>query len=337
MKKILVTIFILSFFISFSHTQAQVQGQIDGITISSTPEAPAQGDRVTVYIESYVTDLNSASIVWTVNGRVVANGIGIKEFNTIAPKTGTSLTVSAIIKDSAGRETRKAIVIRSGSVEIVWESKGYAPSFFKGKIPFTYQNMIHFVAIPHLSTNGSTEVNPKDLIYKWKLGGKYVDGGSGQGKQSVDIKADEIPKTLEVSVEVYTRDQKESAYNSINLSPTEPSIVFYEMNPLYGILFNKALSNNITLSKSEIGIFAAPLGFNHNSNTDVLEYIWSINNEEQPSLSKNQNIVLKTRGDVDGSSNVGLSVRNSLEVIQGADSALTINFKKLLNKNASTN
>ncbi len=337
MKKILATIFILSFFVSYSYSQAQIQSQIDGITISSTPDAPAQGEKVTISVESYTTDLDSASIVWLINGKSVGNGVGMKDFITVAPKTGTALTVLAIIKDSGGKEIRKTIVIRSGSVEIVWESKGYAPSFFKGKIPFSYQNMIHFVAIPHLSTNGSTEVNPKDLVYKWKLGGKYIDGGSGQGKQSIDIKADEIPKTLEVSVEVYTRDQKESASNSINISPTTPSIVLYEMNPLYGILTNKALVDNVTLEKSEIGIFAAPFGFNTNSKVDTLDYVWSINDVEQPSLLKNQNIILKTTGNVNGSSNINLNVRNSLEVIQGADSSLIINFRKLQNKGVSTN
>jgi hypothetical protein len=335
MKKILATIFILSFFVTYSYSQAQIQSQIDGITISSTPDAPAQGEKVTVSIESYTTDLDSASIVWMVNGKSVDRGIGLKDFSIVAPKTGTTLTISAIIKDSGGREIKKTLVIRSGSVEIIWESKGYTPAFFKGKIPFSFQNNVHFVAIPHLSSNTANEANPKDLIYKWKLGGKYIDGGSGQGKQSVDIKADEIPKILEVSVEVYTRDQKESASNSINISPTTPSIELYEMNPLYGILTNKALVDSVTLDKAEIGIFAAPFGFNYNPKINNLEYIWSINNVDQPSLLKNQNIILKTTGNVDGSSNIKLNIRNPSDVIQGADSSLIISFKKLLSKGSS--
>ena len=196
MKKLLSITFILVLSLSFSYTNAQVQQGIDGVEIYSKPKNPAEYQNVTLYLESFLEDLDSSSIIWMINGKTEAHGVGMKELQVIAPKTGKTLVAVAIIKTSAGKEIKKSFVIKSGSVDIVFESKGYVPPFYKGKNFFSYQNWIRLVAIPHLSVDGVTEVSPKNLIYVWKRGGKYIEGGKGYGKQSVDIKADDVPKTL---------------------------------------------------------------------------------------------------------------------------------------------
>lgn len=328
MKKILTSIFIIIFLLSFSFTNAQLQPSIDGVNVVLSPENPAEGDSVTLTLESYIIDLDSSSIVWIVNGKTVDHGNGLKKISVTAPKTGNSTTVLAVIKSSDGKEFRKTTTIKSGSVEIVWESGGYTPPFFKGKIPLVYQNNIKLVAIPHLSTNGSSELNPKDLIYKWKVGGKYIDGETGFGKQSIKIKTDIIPKPLDISVEVYSRDQNESATKFISIVPTEPSVELYEMSSLYGILLNKALIRVASLNNTEISILAIPFGFNFNTNMNPLNFFWSINNVEQSDLIKNRSIVLKTKGDTDGVSDIGIEIRNEEEILQSASSLLRVNFKK---------
>lgn len=330
MKKLLIIIFILALSTLFSYANAQVQQGIDGVEIYSNPKNPSEMQDVTVSVESYLEDLDSSSIVWMVNGKTEAHGIGMKELKVVAPKTGKALAVIAIIKTSSGKEIRKSVVIKSGSVDIVFESKGYVPPFYKGRNFFTYQNWIRLVAVPHLSIDGVKEVNPKDLVYVWKKGGKYIEGGKGYGKQSVDIKADDIPKTLEITVEVYTKDQSQLATGSLNINPTEPSVLLYEVSPLYGSLFNKALTGRITLEGSELSVLAAPFGFNYNAKANQLKYNWSINNVEQPNLINNQSIVLKTTGDADGSSDVSVDIRSEAELLQGARSFVNVNFKKAL-------
>jgi hypothetical protein len=323
MKKAFITISAITFLIVFSCAKAQMQTSIDGVTISAEPTNPTPGQTVTVSIESYLIDLDSASIVWLLDGKSINKGIGIKKIEIKAPKAGKKSVVNVAIANGNGREIQKAIVIKSGAVEILWESKGYMPPFFKGKNSFIYQNTIKLIAVPHLSTDGVSEINPKNLIYKWKKGGKYIDNGTGYGIQSVDIKADDIPRPMEIEVEVYTKDQNENAIGYINLEPTEPSIDFYEIDPLYGIFFNKSIGNRITLNNSEITVLAVPYGFNKK-----ISYSWSINNIEQTDLSENQSITLRTKGDVEGSSNINLEVKSLSDILQGASSGFTANFKK---------
>lgn len=330
MKKVLITtIFIISSILILPfYSNAQIsQSPIDGVTISAEPSSPSPNEEVTVSIESYVVDLNSASIVWLINNKTSAHGVGMKEFKVKAPKIGESIVVTAAINTSDDKEIKKAYIIKSGSVEIIWESEGYLPPFYKGRNIFAYQNTVKLIAIPHLSSDGKTESNPKNLVYKWKKGGKYIDNGTGYGVQSIKIKSDDIPKPMEISVDVYTRDQNESAQGFISLEPTNPTIEFYEIDPLYGILFNKSIGSKINLNNSEITVLSAPFGFNKD-----LSYTWSVNNVERPDLSKNQSITLRTKGDTDGSSDIGLDIRGLDDILQGAQSSFSINFKKKINE-----
>ncbi len=330
MKKILLLLFITIFFTPLSLTFAQYQSPIDGVTISNSPEKPGPGDTVTISVESYLIDLNSASIIWRVNGKDTEHGIGLKSIKIIAPPAGKKTTVSVIIGANNGKEVRKSVTIKSGSVELVWETKTYSPPFFKGKNPFVYENFIKVIAVPHLSLDGVKEVNPKNLVYKWKRGGKYIEGVSTYGVQSIEIQADEIPKPLDISVEVYTRDQNESAVASMRLEPIEPSVLFYEISPLYGILFNKALSNTLNLTASEVTLLAAPFGFNYNPKNSKLSYVWSINNSEQPDLIKKQSITLRSKGDIEGSSDISIDVRSENDILERAINNIKVNFKKKL-------
>ena len=164
--------------------------------------------------------------------------------------------------------------------------------------------------------------------YKWKKGGKDIEGGTGYGIQSIDIKGDEIPKPLDISVEVYTKDQTESAISFLKIEPIEADVSLYEISPLYGILFNKSLNDRVTLNNSEITILAAPYGFNYNPNSNKLSYLWSINNNEQTDLIKNQSITLRSKGDMDGNSNISVEVRNENDILERAFSSINVSFKK---------
>jgi hypothetical protein len=317
MKNLFLLFFLSLFLLTFGTVNAQYQAPIDGVTISNSPERPAPNETVTVTIESYLIDLNSSSVIWLVDGKEVTRGIGVKKITTKAPNVGKRITVLAVIGANNGKEVRKSVTLKSGSVDIIWEtSRAYATPFYKGKNPFVYENWIKLIAIPHLSSDGIKEVDPKNLVYRWKMGGKDIENGTGYGVQSIEIKASEIPKPLDISVTVYTRDQREEADGFIRLEPVEPALSFYEISPLYGILLNKSLTNIHTLNNAELNLMVAPFGFNFNSKNNKLSYLWSINNVDQQELTKNQSIILRPKGNVEGSSNINIEVRHENDILE---------------------
>jgi hypothetical protein len=304
---------------------AQYQAPLDGVTIDASNYNAMPGQSVDITLESYSFDLNASSIIWQVGNKVHSKGVGIKTISVKAPSIGSSLKIVATIKSPAGVEVTKSYSLKSGSVDIVWETDGYVHPFFKGKAPFVYQNKVKLIAIPHFSKTGAKEVDPKTLVYTWKVGGKFVDGGQGYGKQSVTIDAGSIPRPLEISVQVSKIDQSESSSASIVLNPTDPEIDFYEDDSLYGILYNKSIVENIDLKNLEMNILASPLGFNI-SNSSMFN--WSINNVEQPTLSKNRSITIRTKGDVDGSSLIGLNLVDERRILQRVGGSFYTYFKK---------
>lgn len=309
--------------VQISAVRAQVPSSIDGMEISVSPANPAPGQHVSIKVESYVTDLNAAAIVWIVDGKNYAKGTGMQTLEVSAPQIGKSLTIVAVIMTTEGKEVKKSVTIKSGGVELVWESGGYVPPFYKGKATFAYENPIRITAMPHLAGANGSELDPRSLVYKWKKNSKVVQDQSGYGKQTLSIQED-IPTPFDIEVEVGTSNGSEKGEASINLEPGDPSISFYEEDPLYGVLYNKAILNKISLTNPELSIRAVPYTFN----TKGLKYLWSINNLEKPDLSTNQSVTLRPKGDATGNSDLSLEIRNMNDILQGAKNAIGVSFSK---------
>ncbi len=324
-KFLIITAFITSplSLASVLSVHAQAPSSLDGVEISANPSNPNPGEDVSVALESYSTDLNSASIVWIVGGKNYAQGVGLKSVSIPAPALGKTTQVSVVIKTIEGKEVRKIISIKSGSVDIVWESEGYTPPFYKGKALYAYENPIRLIAVPHLAGSNETELDPRTLVYKWKANDKVIQDQSGYGKRVLSIK-EEIPRPLEIEIEVTTANGSQKGFANLRLEPADPSISFYEDNPLYGVLYNKAIVDRFSLSNQEISIRAVPYTFNLSS----LKYLWSINNLERNDLSTNQSITLRTKGDSEGSSSIALEIRNVSDILQGAKNSITVFFTK---------
>jgi hypothetical protein len=332
--KLLLKILVISLFLGFvSIANAQLQTPIDGVTLQTNLSYPRPGQDVEIYIESFSFDLNSSSIIWSTEGKTIGQGVGLTKILVTAPKLGVKLPVIVRIKGADGREVQKSITLQTSSIDIIWESLGYAPPFYKGKLPFSYQNSIKVSAIPHFSSDGIKEVDPKTLVYSWKLGGKYINNGQGYNKQSIEIPPTELPQDLEVSVDISSRDSILHNSASINLTPTEPTLSFYEDNALYGVLFNKSLKGQVELKNTEMKVLAIPFGFNL-KNKDI-SYAWSINNVDQPSLIKNRSITIRTKGDSDGRSNIDLDIRNQDDILQSAREGFTVYFNKKQQQNVT--
>ena len=332
---ILIAITLSLFQISI--TNAQIPGSLDGVDIKSEPKNPYPKQNVEIRVESFNTDLNSASIVWLINGKNFKRGTGITSINITAPPLGQTTKVVVAILTVEGKEVEKIITVSSGDVDLVWESDGYKPPLYKGKSLFAYQNQLKVTAIPHIAKNkNGDEIPPNTLVYKWKENDKVVQDQSGFGKQSLLIKSD-LPKSSFIEVEVTTKDGSSKAQSSINLVPSDPSITFYEEDPLYGIMYNKALKDRVVLSNKEINLLASPYSFSlGNFKNSPLKYIWSINSIEQPDLSNNQSITLRTKDETEGNSLITLDIKNQNDILQGSNNFINIYFTKKKAENNTT-
>lgn len=338
MKSLFTSLLFAYFLASFSMASAQIPSSIGGVDVIITPPNPVPGKSVDINIKDYSSDISSAYITWVVNGKKVAEGVGKNDMTITAPDLGKTSNVSVLIQTVDGKNIQKSVVIKSGSVDIVLESQGYAPPLFKGKQVFAYEDSLRVIAVPHLASKSGVEIDPGTLVYSWKQDSTNLQDQGGYGKQSILITGGVVPRTTSIYVSVSTRDGSETASGVMTINPKSPSLVFYQEDPLYGVLYNLALGARVAFSNQEITLLAAPFSFNvPNLIKNDLEYGWTINGVVQSDLSNSRSVTLRVQDTrTDNNYPVQLQLQNTKDILQGASGAVTVMFIANKNNNASS-
>lgn len=296
----------------------------DQLTATVNPEIPKPEEEVTITLEVYSFDINAALITWTVDGKQVEKGPGIKRFKFNAKKAGQKTTVTALVEPSDRPSITKTFSFSAGEVDLLWQSDVYAPPFYKGKSMYTPEASLTFVAMPRTS---SGLVNPKETIFNWRINYNNDAENSGFGKNSYTYEGPIILRPVEVSVE--TQDIKNSdavASADIVVENQQPFAIFYENHPLYGVLFNKALRGSVSLAKNDFGLSAYPYFESIGNKNSGLEYNWEIDAVGAP-IPPNQNtITLRKNSGDQGRSVIQLEITNPNKILQSTATGLVVEF-----------
>jgi len=326
--KIGVTIVALS--LSIGAAQAQVPAT-SGIELTMSTDTPRPGQEVTVVARSYSFDIHSSNLVWAVDGKVVQRGVGLTTYVVKAPALGKKLAITVSATDNNGTQVSKSITLGSGSIDLIVETDGYVPPFFRGKVSPVYQNTVKIIAVPHLANAAGVEIDPKTLVYRWSRSGRLLEEQSGYGKQSISIVGDIVPRPFVLEVEISTKDGSTKATNLITIDAGEPFILFYVDDPLYGALYNRAVGENLRIgSQKEVRTLASPFGFNKKiaAFRGNLEFSWNINGINRPELDSNQSVILRAPDETAGTSLIELRIRNLSDILQGAQAGFRASFSK---------
>jgi hypothetical protein len=329
MKRGLLSIFLIVTLVfsvaSFAHAQPNITTTVeDRISLKILPQVPQPNQNISLEVSSFILDLNQANITWYINNKVFQKGLGLTEIDAKSGGVGENMTIRVVVSLN-GKTYEQATSIITGSVDLIWEARSYTPPFYKGKALFPYQGQAVVAAMPDLIENG-TRLNPKNLIYTWKVNGDLMNSSSGSGKSSITVEAGVITRPIEVSVTVTSVSGKTVATARTTLNYRDPQVIFYENNPLYGPLYHQALNSQITLRNKEIWVKAVPYFFSTAQIHDDrdISYQWSINNSQ--TTQRANTIVLRHTGTEAGKSYISAKTSNSSKILQGANSGLTINF-----------
>ncbi len=327
MKYVIISVFFAFFLIFFGLTsivfaQSTLSTQVN---VDVVPSSPGPNEQVTVTLTSFQTDLDKASITWKVNGKTVLSGRGQKKFtfNTGAMNTTTSLDI--FITTSGGQSISKSLRFRPVDVDLMWQADSYTPPFYKGKAMFTFQDKITFIAVPHIFSGG-VELSAKNLIYKWTENGSVVDYASGYGKNSFSFVSPLISRPINMEVEITSPTTNDIAHASLNIAATDPMIILYRKNPLYGIQFQNALNGKFDLNDSkEITIIGIPYFFGTKTlGSPDLDYKWAING--LPAGNNGSQEVFRQTGNQTGTSNISLSIENANKILELASTNFNLSF-----------
>lgn len=301
-----------------------IQQQVD---LSITPTNPKPGDEIDASIQSYGIDLNHAQISWYVNGALKASGIGIINFQTTAEALGKPMTILVKISPDTGENpTEKSVTLSAQDVDIIWEASSYTPPFYKGKALYAPEGTVNFVAMPNIINKSGTRVSPANLVYKWSVDNSVVGGQSGYGKNTFKFSGSIIAKDSIVEVEVTAPDGTTGA-GIVLLTPQNPKTVFYQNDPLYGIMFNKAITNGYKLKEKEIRIDAYPYFFSvPTKSSSNISYIWKLNDEDIPEATQKNSALFRNTTGQSGTSKISVSVDDAAHILQHSDTAVNVDF-----------
>ena len=331
MKYSLFTFFFLSlisYLLFLPTARAQFNQPIaTEVRVNLSPENPGPNQDVYASLESYTTDINAAAITWKVNGKMEKSGTGEKSFSFITGGFNTTTTVEITVVTREGETISQTLAIKPVAIDLMWQSSGFVPPFYKGKTLYSWQNPITFIALPHFFSSSGEEIPAKNLIYKWTRNGSVDAANSGYGLSTFTVFPDIISRPLNIRVEVTSPDSESVGRAAVTASPVDPSVILYKKSPLYGIEFQHAMEGAIPLSESkEITVIAEPFYFgSFDPSSPTLRYTWRVNGASLPSAFSRVQVFRQKEG-VSGISLISLSLENSEKILQLADTRFNLKF-----------
>ena len=296
------------------------------INISSVPENPVPNQNVTIALSSYVDDLNSVLITWSVNGKKTASGIGDKTFSLIAPALGKTTTVTATISLSDG-DLNEIIPIKPAIITMLWQADdSYVPPFYEGKALPSGESEIKVVALPEIK-NGTSFVDPTNMTYDWQLNETNDENNSGYGKNYYVYVGDYLNNSDNVSVTASTLDGSDSINGSVDVATVSPKIDFYKNDPTLGTIWDEVVGDGSNVVGNET-LQAAPYFISPKDlRIPFLTFSWSINGQSVavPSYS-NTLLPLQTQNGIHGTSQIDLEVTNIHSLVNTATKEINVNF-----------
>lgn len=320
---------ILLLVVPFLTSQAQTLTSDSSLSISMSPQNPSPGDRVTVSLQSFSSDLNRAKITWLVNGVEKRSEIGLKNYYIQAGTAGTSMTISSRIETLDGNMFSREVTFIPAGVDLIFETISYVPPFYKGKAMNTNQGTIVVVAFPEMFDQNGRKFTTKELVYAWRKNDVAMPSASGVGKNYLTFSGSVPVRDAKIEVAVSSLDQSIVANKTINIGSEDPKIVFYENSPIYGIMTNKAIKNTVQLLSDEFSVLAIPYFFGVGySTTPDLDYVWTINGRTAAIQEPKNSFTVRQENPGAGTANIALKINNNVRIFQFANSDFIINFQK---------
>lgn len=320
--KIVTIILIALCFPSYSNAVSEItEADIDVITI---PENPQPYEDVTIKLSSYSTNLDQAMIEWRSGASEVLSGYGKTSFTfkALGPNTLTVFNILISPADGSGTIVKR-LAINPSEITILWEAvDGYTPPFYRGKSFASAEGLIRTVAIPNTSTIKQGKGN---ITYTWKTEDSTIQNASGFNKNSYTFQNNVLRSKESISVSAISIDSKYSASNKIQIPIINPKIIFYKKSPSEGILYNKALVEEMDVPEDEATIVAEPYFLALFGKENDFTYSWKINGADIDTPSKKTELTIQPT-ERDGYATINVVFENINTLFQKVSGQLKLNL-----------
>ena len=303
---------------------AQFDSQNDGgaLTISVDPAYPGPGQRVTLTAQSPLFDLSASDIEWTVNGSPAGSGTSI---TTVLKAAGSVSTVGVSVSGPSGSDSTE-VSIAPTSMDLLFEASTYVPPLYLGRALPSSGSAIRVLAVPHFIRPDGSSIPSSDIIFTWKNNGATLASLSGIGENSAVIPAAILFGSDAITVDARSFDGSLSGEASLSVRTQDPQLLLYEVSPLFGVMYHRAMGQIGTASESESSFAAIPYLANaRGPNDSRLAYDWSVNGASIAADAQNPNeVTIAAQGPE--TAQIDLSISNPSDPFVSASGEWNISF-----------
>lgn len=316
-SKIIFVLFVFLIKATFAHAEL-----IGNFILS--PENPGPYEQVTVTLNSYDFDVNSADITWKIDNKIASAGPGIKQIKLTTNAVGTFNAVSVTAKLADGQIFQANMNVSPSSVSLLWESpEGFTPPFYEGRTLPAEGALVRVTAIPQMTSYGKI-VGPADISYSWYKNDEYIESASGRGKQAADINLEYLSDSTIVKVLARAPDGT-SATKNITIYPHAITPIFYLYDPILGTDLTRAITQRFETTK-DFTLSFVPYFFSLNNGAgDGATFAWSLDGLPIDTQD-NMTINLRPKENTFGSKMLSVSLENTKRILQNAKADLNIVF-----------
>lgn len=213
--------------------------------------------------------------------------------------------------------------LQAQEIDFLVQGDTYTPAFYKGRSLWSNQSRVIIVAIPQIPGIQNTS----NLFYKWSKNGVVLGGEqgiNGIGQNSLAFTDSILGKPQNIELEVLTSDGVVLVSGTTAVTPRPPSLLVYEDNPLYGVLFHREAGAGYALRDREITFAAFPLFFSATTRFDsAIEYSWRTNTG---GFEARNSVTYRTPEGASGSSSVTAEAEHRDKIIQSARKNFLVQF-----------
>ncbi|MCD8495138.1 MAG: hypothetical protein LRY41_01730 [Candidatus Pacebacteria bacterium] len=260
--------------------QAQFESMLDTagtVTLSTTPEFPEAGQRVTVRLSSFAVDLDARMIIWKANGEIIAQEMGKTTHVFTMGTAGERLIVETEIIMPT-EIIRKRQILTPGGLDILWEAPdSYVPPFYRGKALPSRESKIRATAIPRGVSFASPEA-VRDFIFTWEQNFTVRGSLSGYGRDSFEFINRLTENQETVGVTMRNAGGTLSAQKRTDIVFVEPEVLFYRESSTLGVR-PQALQGSLTVDTQTLTLIAEPFSFSApGRDVSHLSFDWRVGN-----------------------------------------------------------
>lgn len=297
------------------------------LNIQARPPFPKPGDTVQLSLQAGTINLSHALITWRVNGQVVMQNHGARQYILEIGPAGSVYDITVTARSPEGTTVSGSHRITVSDIAVVWEGNTYTPLLYKGRPLYSTNSMVRAMAIPTVLDTNGREYSPDELTYRWHVGGSRVPTHEGRGKYWVDITGSRPLQSAQAIVYVFDPSGNERIRQSFSVPIQSPRLVYYVSDSVFGLILERALVGSYSMPGREEVIAAEPYYMEaYTRNDQTLQYEWKVGGRDVPAMGS---ILLSSEGTSAGTSRISTRVISTSHFLQSAQNELSIRFNEV--------